>query len=64
MNSEGLKSLKSSYGTYSQFLYNSSLAAHMLPVFETRTNEHQNDEQQRTYVAIAILYLTKASTLI
>jgi len=59
-----------SNGTYSQFLYNSSLAAHMLSVFKTntmklkndepqRTMKLKNDEPQRTYAAIATLYKPK-----
>jgi len=48
-----------SNGTYSQFLYNSSLAAHMLSVFKTNTMKLKNDEPQRTYAAIATLYKPK-----
>jgi len=46
-------------GLYSTFLYNSSLAAHMLTVFKTSTMDvkttHPN-APQRTYAAIATLY--------
>jgi len=57
MNSGGLnRCMAGQPRTYSSILYNNYLAAHMLTVFKTKYNEHQNDEQQRTYAAIATLY--------
>ena len=56
MNSGGLNPFMAGQPrTYSQFLYNSSLAA-LVNCIQDKYNEHQNDEQQRTYVAKVTLY--------
>ena len=56
INSWGLNRLMAGQPrTYSQFLYNSSLAA-LVNCIQDKYNEHQNDKPQRTDVTIATLY--------
>jgi len=58
MNSGGLTRVMASQPrTYSQFLYDSSLASSShVNCIQDKYNKHQNDEPQRTYAAVAILY--------